>query len=65
MMHTEMYCDHLARLDPTDAIRAIHQAWLQLNATSRTAADEAFDNEPSIAALASCLRQAGHVGFQQ
>lgn len=64
MMHTEMYCDRLADLDRAKAIRAIHQAYLQLNATREAAMAESFDNKPSIAALASCLKASGHPGFQ-
>jgi hypothetical protein len=50
MMHTELYCPTLADVDPVAAIRAIHQAWLQLCATYDAAAadDMCFDNGPAI-----------------
>jgi S-methylmethionine-dependent homocysteine/selenocysteine methylase len=64
MMHTELYCDKLADVDPVKAIRAVHQAYLQLNATKDVALTESYDNKPSIAALSSILKTAGHPGFQ-
>jgi hypothetical protein len=63
MMHTELYCQNLAALEPVAAIRAIHQGYLQLAATADIAADESYDNKPSMAALASILRACGHPGF--
>jgi len=62
-MHTELYCDKLDELVPTKAIRAIHQAHIQLAAMARLAAAEGFDNKPALQALAECLRDAGHIGF--
>jgi hypothetical protein len=63
-MHTETHCPTLDAIDKVQAIRAIHQAWLQLNATKAIAADESFDNAPALASLAKCLADAGHPGFQ-
>lgn len=62
-MHTELYCTTLDQLDRVKAVRAIHEALLQLAATSRAAGDEGFDNAPAIAALGECLAQAGRVGY--
>lgn len=64
MMHTDIYCLKLADLDRVKAVRAIHQAWLQLRAHDKID-HEPFDNEPALAALADCLKDAGHPGFQQ
>lgn len=63
MMHTELYCDKLASLDPVTAIRAVHQSYLQLTATKDAALEESFDNVPAISACASVLAAAGHPGF--
>lgn len=62
-MHTEIYCQTLEDLPKEKAIRAIHQAWLQLNATNNQARREGYDNAPAIEALGECLKAAGHVGF--
>lgn len=62
-MDTERYCETLGALDPAQAIRAIHQAWLQLSALSEIASAESYDNTPALAALAQCLSDAGHMGF--
>lgn len=56
-MHTENYCDSLERLDPVAAIRAVHQAWLQMRALTSCGH---YDNAPAIEALRACLEQAGH-----
>jgi hypothetical protein len=63
MMHTEIYCDTLPALDTVAAIRAIHQAYLQLFAVSGLVRSEGYDNGPSLAALSECLAAAGHPGF--
>jgi hypothetical protein len=65
MMHTEIYCGSLDRLTREEAIRAIHQAALQLTATASAARAEGFDNFPAIAALDRCLNAAGHPGYSQ
>ena len=62
-MHTETYCTTLDRLDPVAAIRAVHQAYLQLAALDRHCDVEPFDNAPALEALGACLAQAGHPGF--
>ena len=62
-MHTETYCKTLAALDPVKAIRAIHQAYLQLAALSRSVDCGDYDNRPALDALADCLADAGHPGF--
>lgn len=62
-MHTEIYCTRLDALDPVQAIRAIHEAYLQLAATMGAAAAESFDNIPAAQSLAACLKAAGHMGF--
>lgn len=63
-MHTELYCDRLAEIDQAKAIRAIHQAYLQLSATKDVALTESYDNNPALAACASVLKDCGHPGFQ-
>lgn len=64
-MHTELYCPNLGALDSTKAIRAIHQALLQLSAIGARVevGGTTYDNAPSIAALEACMVQAGHIGF--
>ena len=62
-MHTELYCPKLGDLDVNQAIRAIHQAALQLAATADAAAAEGYDNAPAIEALSACLARAGHPGY--
>ncbi len=59
--HTELYCKTLSALSPVEAVRAIHAAYLQLTAAT---AEANLDNRPAMAALAACLRAAGHPGFQ-
>ncbi len=63
MMHTELYCATLDRLDPVQAVRAIHQAYLQLRAVDTACDVEPYDNAPALDALKACLAQAGHPGF--
>lgn len=67
MMHTEIYCEKLDNMDNVKAIRAIHQAWLQLQALGETVDGEdcTYNNAPVIAALAEVLADAGHVGFSK
>lgn len=60
-MHTERYCQTLDNLDRTKAVRAIHQALLQLAAHERGA--DSLDNRQAIADLRDCLKDAGHMGF--
>lgn len=62
-METERYCDNLETLLLEDFVRAIHQAWLQLNSLNENVDCEHYDNGPAIDALADCLEQAGHIGF--
>lgn len=54
--HTELYCESLDDLDKMEAIRAIHQAWIQLQAQ----VSPSYDNAPAIEALRRCLAAAGH-----
>lgn len=63
-MHTETYCATLGSMSRVAAIRAIHQAWLQLTALSANVDCEHFDNAPAIQSLAAALRDAGHPGFE-
>ncbi len=64
MMHTELYCPKLRELDRVAAIRAIHQAHIQLSAATREQPEESnLDNKPALAALASILRSVGHPGY--
>jgi hypothetical protein len=62
-MDTERYCLTLDQLDREKAIRAIHQAYLQLAATMPAAIAEGYDNTPAARALVECLKDAGHMGF--
>lgn len=57
---TERYCEHLDRLGRVEAIRAIHQAYLQLAALNTYADCGHYDNAPALNALLACLRAAGH-----
>jgi hypothetical protein len=63
-MATEGYCDHLHRLHPAKAIRAIHEAYLQLFAVTANCDVTPYDCSPALASLRACLRDAGHPGFQ-
>lgn len=62
-MTTDAHCTRLGDLNPSDAIAAIHGAFLQLSALSRNVDCTPYDNAPALAALAACLKQAGHPGF--
>lgn len=62
-MRTEIYCETLAALDPVKAIRAIHQALIQLGALDSSVDCQHFDNAPALADLRDCMKQAGHMGF--
>ena len=65
-MDTEKYCSNLENLDKTQAIRAIHEAYLQLKAIKayeHIKSDNWFDNEPILRNLEKCLESAGHIGF--
>ena len=69
-MDTEQYCKQLHALDPVDAIRAIHEAYLQLKAMSdskgRVCVDgQTYDNKPALRSLRKCLQDAGHIGFDK
>jgi len=68
-MHTETVCTTLPNLNPVKAIRAIHQAYLQLVALNEASIGQPatghFDNQPSIKALAECLHDAGHPAFAE
>ena len=62
--HTELHCPTLTALDPVRAIRAIHHAYLQLDAnTGELTVNTHLDNQPALQALADCLAVAGHPGF--
>ena len=60
-MLTDQYCATMENLDPVEAIRAIHAAWLQIEAERQGLAS--LDHGDALARLAKCLRQAGHIGF--
>lgn len=61
-MTTERHCRTLESLDRTKAVRAIHEALLQIQALDSIDAD-ALDFENVKASLRECLRDAGHTGF--
>lgn len=60
--YTEKVCASLERLDRAKAIRAIHEALLQLEAGEKLGFD-CLDNSTAIAALRECMRDAGHIGY--
>ena len=62
-MDTERYCTTLENINPTSAIRAIHQAYLQIAALDTNVDCGEFDNAPALKALADVLKDAGHPGF--
>lgn len=62
-MHTEEFCKSLDALDLETAIRAVHQALLQLTALDNNVDCDCYDNAPAIAALEACMKTAGHIGF--
>ena len=62
-MHTEAYCATPDNLDSVKALRAMHQAFLQLSAVASNCDVQPYDCAPALEALASCLRDAGHMGF--
>jgi hypothetical protein len=63
MFDTDRYCFALDNLDRAKAIRAIHQALLQLQALANVADENSFDNAPAIEALTECMADARHIGF--
>ena len=63
-MHTERYCETLDHLSRIEAIRAIHQAHLQLGAINANCKCGDYDNTPALAALAQCMKAAGHPGYE-
>lgn len=62
-MDTERYCTTPDNLDRVKALRAIHQALLQLSAVVRNCDVAPYDCAPALSDLASCLKDAGHMGF--
>jgi hypothetical protein len=60
--HSEIYCSTLGNLDPVKAIRAIHFALLQIEAGEKIGFD-CLDFDGLKADLATCMRDAGHVGY--
>lgn len=65
MMHTEIYCDNIDNMDKVKAIRAIHQAFLQLKAIGEKVevGGLVYDNSQTISDLADALRDVKHAGF--
>jgi hypothetical protein len=61
--YTEEVCRSLEALSPIDAIRAIHQAYLQLKALNENLDCSPYDNGGALGALRECLKEAGHIGF--
>lgn len=62
-MHTERYCKTLDNLDRVKAIRAIHEAHLQLCA-AKSGRVENLDHTPALESLWECLSDAGHAGTE-
>lgn len=60
-MHTERYCDSLESLDRVAAIRAIHEAFMQLSSAQDGL--DCLDHGPALESLAACMRAAGHIAF--
>ena len=61
-MHTEIYCPQLDQLNHVQAIRAIHEAWLQLDAIgSRIEVDgRSLDNSRALRSLRDVLASVEH-----
>ena len=64
-MHTELYCKTLDNLEKIESIRAIHEAYLQLNAIEKRFEGDCviYNNKPVLRNLQKCLENAGHIGF--
>lgn len=64
-MDTEKYCNNLESLDKKEAIKAIHEAYLQLNALGKLVNIDGltYDNKSVLINLQKCLAKAGHIGF--
>lgn len=62
-MHSELYCATLDNLDPAKAVRALHEAYLQLTALTANVDCGPYDTTPALHSLADCLQDAGHIGF--
>ena len=62
MMSTERYCETLDNLDRAKAIRAIHEALIQLQAAKAGRLDN-LDHGPALESLNDCMKDAGHPGF--
>jgi cystathionine beta-lyase/cystathionine gamma-synthase len=62
-MNTEKYCKNLENLDKIKAIRAIHEAYLQLRSLDTYENRMHWNNQPAISALEECLEDSGHIGF--
>lgn len=63
-MHTERYCPRLESLDPVKAIRAIHEAHLQLSAVNSGRYEPGLlDNAPALESLCGILASVGHPGY--
>ncbi len=65
-MDTDTYCKSLNKLNKKEAIKVIHEAYLQLKAIEE--ADNmgdriCFDNKPVLKRLEMCLEKSGHIGF--
>lgn len=60
MMYTEAHCATLQDLEPAAAVRAIHEAYLQLRATASNCDVAPYDAGPALSSLKACLAQAGH-----
>ena len=63
-MNTEDYCQTPEMMCPVMAVRAVHEAYLQLAAIQKEGCAPQFDNRPAMRSCAEVLRDAGHPGFQ-
>ena len=61
MNHANTYCKTLDAMSKDEAINALHQALMQLNAIER--GTENVDNKPIRAEIERLLVVAGHIGF--
>lgn len=62
-MHSENYCNTIDELDRVDAVRAIHEALLQIEAGEIHGFD-CLDMVGLKQNLRACLKQAGHVAHR-
>ncbi len=63
MNHADLYCRSVDRLSREEAVNALHQALMQLNARER--GTENLDDRPVQVEIRRLLAVAGHLGFNE